>query len=194
MAALKNRLKAAALGFGITVAPLAIVAIAQFIFMPQIVAAGEGLDSNDKALALSYQQMLWFTAHTIVAILFAIYWFLVALLGKGQILRCRAANRILNFCVVAYLTITLYSILLWTDGEGAVCSFLGISDTDALPYVLDAMSSCDSFFFDITQFLGFGLLGLIVPFIISLIVRIVSSRRVYKLQNDAPLSSAGPAA
>lgn len=108
MAALMNRLKAATLGFGITVAPLAIVATAHLTLMPQIVAAMEGLGSSERALAVSSLRSDWFATHSIVAIIFAIYWMITAVFGREQLLRSRAANRILAFCVVAYLTITLY--------------------------------------------------------------------------------------
>ncbi|QIG79780.1 hypothetical protein [Stakelama tenebrarum] len=188
MGALTDRLNAAASGFAITVAPLVVVAIAQLVFMPQILAVAEGLESNEQARLVSIWRAEFSIAHTIVAILFVIYWLLVAVLGKGQILRCKSANRILAFCVVAYLTITLYSIFLWPDGLRVVCPFLGISDTIANPYACDAMSSCDVFADVASQLILLGLLGLIVPFIISLIVRIVSSRRACQRQDDTPPS------
>ncbi len=187
MAALTNRLKAATLGFSITVAPLAIVATAHLILMPQIVAAMAGLDNNDQALAVSYLRRDWFAMHSIVAIMFAIYWVITAAFGREQILRSNAANSILTFCVAAYLTITLYFIFVqWPDGLEIVCPLLGISDTDAPPYACDPRSSCGAFAYAANQVILLGLVGLIVPLIISLIVRIVSSRRVYQLKDDAP--------
>ena len=129
MAALTNRLKAATLGFGITVAPLAIVATAHLTFMPQIVAAIEGLDSNDRAMAVSSLRSEWFVMHIVVAIIFAIYWVITMVCGRGEILRSSAANRVLAFCVFAYVTITLYFIFVqWPDGLDFVCPLLGISD------------------------------------------------------------------
>lgn len=178
MAAFTNRLKAAALGFGITVAPGVIVAVAQFIFLPQIVATMEGLDTNDRALAVSSLRTDWLVVHIIAAAIFGIYWLLTAVLGRGQILRLRAANVTLALCVVAYLTITLYYIFVpWPDGLKIVCPFLGISDTDAPRFGFDAPSSCGAFVYTAHQMIALGLLGLIVPFTISLIIRIVSSRR-----------------
>ncbi|MXO60799.1 hypothetical protein GRI89_14750 [Altererythrobacter salegens] len=189
MAALTIRLKAATLGFGITVAPLAIVATAHLTFMPQIVAAMEGLDSNDRALAVSFLRRDWFAQHGIVAILFAIYWVITAALGKEQILRAKAANSILAFCVAAYLTITLYFIFVqWPDGLTFVCPLLGISDADAPPFGFDVPSSCDAFVYAANQMILLGLVGLIAPLIISLVVRIVSSRRAYQLKDEAPPS------
>ncbi len=178
MAAPTNRLKAATLGFGITVAPLAIVAVAQLIFMPKIVAAMGGLDGNERALAVSSLRGDWLAVHGIVAAIFAIYWLLTAVLGRGQFLKLRAANVTLALCVVAYLTITLYYIFVqWPDGLKIVCPFLGISDTDAPSFGFDTTSSCGAFVYAAHQIIVLGLLGLVVPFTISLIVRIVSSRR-----------------
>ena len=189
MAALSNRLKAATLGFGITVAPLAIVATAHLTFMPQIVAAMEGLDSSDRALAVSSLRRDWATMHSIVAMMFAIYWVIAAVCGRGQILRLNVANILLAFCVVAYLAITLYYILVpWPDGLRILCPLLGISDTDALPFAYDAQSSCGAFAYAAHQLILLGLLGLVVPLITSLVVRIVSSRCAYRLQDDPPPS------
>lgn len=187
MGALTNRLKAATLGFGITVAPLAIVATAHLTFMPQIVAAMEGLDSNDRALAVSSLRSDWFVTHSVVAIIFAIYWLIAAAYGRENILISKAANRILAFCFSAYLTITFYFIFVhWRDGLEVVCPLLGISNTDAPPFGFDVPSSCGAFVYAANQMIVLGLVGLIVPLIISLIVRIVSSRRAYQLKNDAP--------
>lgn len=187
MAALSNRLKAATLGFGITVAPLAIVATAHLTFMPQIVAAMEGLDSNDRAMAVSSLRSDWFAMHSVVATTFAIYWVITAVCGREQILRSRAANSILAFCATAYLAITLYFIFVqWPDGLEVVCPLLGISNTDAPPFGFDVPTSCGAFVYAANQMIVLGLVGLIVPLIISLIVRIVSSRRAYQLKDDAP--------
>lgn len=187
MAALTNRLKAATLGLGTTVAPLAIVATAHLTFMPQIVAAMEGLDSNDRAQAVSYLRSDWFTMHSIVALIFATYWLITAVFGRKQILRHRAANSILVFCVAAYLTITAYFIFVqWHDGIKIVCPLLGISDTDANPFGFDVTSSCGAFVYAANQMILLGLVGLTVPLITSLIVRIASSRRAYQLEDDTP--------
>lgn len=76
----------------------------------------------------------------------------------------------------------------WPDGLRVVCPLFGISDTDAPPFAFDAPSSCGSFAYAANQIIVLGLLGLIVPLVISLIVRIVSSRREYQLVDDAPPS------
>lgn len=187
MAALSNRLKAATLGFATTVAPLAIAATAHLTFMPQIVAAMERLDSNERAQAVAYLRSDWFAMHSVVALMFAIYWLITAVCGRGQILRHRSANSILAFCVAAYLTITAYFIFVqWPDGLEIVCPLLGISNTDANPFGFDVKTSCGAFVYAATQIILLGLVGLIVPLILSLIVRIVSSRRAYQLKDDAP--------
>lgn len=187
MAALTNRLKAATMGFGITVAPFAIFAIAHLIFMPQIVAAMEGLDSNDQALVVSSWRSEYSAMHSIVAIIFAAYWVITAVFGRGDLLTSRAANSILAFCVAVYLTITAYFIFLQRpDGLEIVCPLLGISNTDGNPFGFDVKTSCGAFVYAANQIILLGLVGLIVPLIISLIVRIVSSRRAYRLLDDAP--------
>ncbi|NLR70189.1 hypothetical protein HGI47_04795 [Novosphingobium sp. ERN07] len=187
MAALSNRLKSATLGFGITVAPLAIVAAAHLTFMPQIVAAMEGIDNNDQALAVSSLRMEWLATHSIVAAIFVIYWFITALFGRDQILRSRFSNNTLAFCVAAYLIVTLYYIFFrWNDGLKILCPLLGISDTDAPPFACDPQSSCGAFAYAAHQMIFLGLLGLVVPLIISLAVRIISSHRAYQRSDDPP--------
>ena len=187
MAALSNRLKSAIFGFGITVAPLAIVATAHLAFMPYIVAATEGLDVHDRALTVARLRREWFAVHSIAAIIFATYWAITALGGKGQTLESKAANGILAACVIIYLVITLYFIFFrWTEGLKILCPLLGISDTDAPPFVFDAQSSCGAFASATHLIILLGLPGLVVPLVISLVVRIVSSRRAYHQRDNAP--------
>jgi hypothetical protein len=187
MAALSHRLKSAIFGFGITVAPLAIVATAHLAFMPYFVAATEGLDGHDRALTVSNLRTEWFAMHSIAAIIFAAYWIIAALGGKGQTLKPKVANGILTFCVITYLLITLYFISFrWTEGLKILCPVLGISDTDAPPFVFDAQSSCGAFASATHLIILLGLPGLVVPLVISLVVRIVSSRRAYQQSDNAP--------
>lgn len=188
MAALSNRLKAAALGFGITVAPLAIVATAHLTFMSQIVAAMEGWGSSDRALTISTQRREWFATHSIVAVMFAIYWVITAACGRGQLLRHKVANIILAFCVAAYLTITFRYIFFQRHDLIILCPLFGISDTDVSPYAIDFATSCQQFANAADLFIVLGLVGLIVPLVISLVVRIVSSRRENQLEDNAPPS------
>jgi hypothetical protein len=191
MAALTNRLKAATMGFGITVAPLAIVATAHLIFMPQIGAAMQELENSDRSsAAISSLQSDWFAMHSIVVIIFATYWAITAAFGREGLLRSKAANSILAFCVSAYLTITAYFIFVqWPDGLEIICPVLGISNMDGAPFGFDVKTSCGAFVYAANQIMLLGLVGLIVPLSISLIVRIVSSRCAYELENDAPPSS-----
>lgn len=187
MAALSNRLKSAIFGFGITVAPLAIVATAHLAFMPYIVAATEGLDGHDRALTVSRLRREWLAVHGIAAIMFFTYWATTALIGKEQITKSKVANGILAFCVITYFLITLYFIFFrWTEGLRILCPFLGISDTDAPPFVFDAQSSCGAFASAAHLIILLGLPGLVVPLVISLVVRIVSSRRAYQQSDNVP--------
>jgi hypothetical protein len=178
MAALANRFKAAAMGFGITVAPLCIIAVAQLTFMPQIVGAFEGLDSNEHALAVSVLRRDWLTLHAAAATLVAIYWLLTAVLGRGELLRLKAANVTLSLFVFAVMALTLYgSFGQWPDALQGVCPFLGISDTDTPPYGMDTPSSCGAFVYAAHQIIALGILGLPMLLATSVTVRIVSSRR-----------------
>ena len=187
MAALSNRLKSAIFGFGITVAPLAIVATAPLAFIPYFVASTEGINGHDRALTVSRLRTEWFALHGIVTIIFAAYWVMTALGGKEQITKSKAANVILAFCVTTYLLITLYFISFrWTEGLKILCPVLGISDTDAPPFVFDAQSSCGAFASATHLIILLGLPGLVVPLVISLVVRIVSSRRAYQQSDNTP--------
>lgn len=173
-----NQLKAATVGFAITVAPLAIVALAQNIVMPQVVAVAQEVVSDDRARIVAWLRSEWLRMHTIVATIIAMYWLLTALFGRGQLLRAKAANLSLALCVFTYLTITIFfSFFQRPDDLRVVCLFLSISDTDAPSFAFDGRSSCGDFIRAAHQLLMLGMLGLVVPLTISLIVRIVSSRR-----------------
>lgn len=186
MAALANRIKAATMGFGITVVPLAIFATGQLIFMPKIVAAMEGLGKRDQALVVSSWRSDYSATHSIVMTIFAIYWVMTAVFGREELLKSRAANGILAFCVAAYIRITAYfTFVQWHDGLEILCPLLGISNTDGNPFGFDVKTPCGAFVYAADQTLLLGLVGLILPLIVSLIVRIVSSRRAYPLMHEA---------
>ena len=180
-------IKAAALGFGITVVPLVIVATVHLILMPQIVAAMEGLDGNERASAIWSLRRDWFATHSIVVIMLAIYWVTAAAYGGDKILQIRIANRLLAFCVIVYLTICFYYIFASPpDGLSIFCSLFGIPNTDAPAFGFDVPSTCEAFIYAANQMIVLVLMGLIVPLFISLIVRIISSRRENQPQDDAP--------
>lgn len=178
MSALTNRLRAATVGLGITVAPLVIIATVQFILMPHTLPTLEGLSSNQRDLAVAYQRMQWSFLYIVAATLFFIYWLLAAMLGTGQLLRLRAANVTLALCLFALMVLALYgSFVQWPDNIKDICRLLNISDVDAPLYACDAQSSCDHFVFTTHMSIIFWLVGLsIILLATSLIVRIVSSR------------------
>ncbi len=179
MSTLADRLKAATTGFGITAAPLCIIAVTQFIFIPQIAESFAGLDNNERAWAVSSLRKEWFTFHAAAVISVAMYWFLVAVLGRGKFLRFRTANAALALFAVAILAIVLYySFGPWDVVLSSVCPFLGISDTDAPPFGFDTPSSCGAFVYGTQQVILLGLLGSpILLLTVSLAARIFSSRR-----------------
>ena len=173
-----SRLKAVAVGFGVTVAPLGMIAVTQFAFMPQIVGTFEGLDRNAQALAVSSLRRDWLTFHAVAAILVASYWLLSTALGRGELLRLRAANISLASFVFAYVVITLYSCFSpWGEVFTRLCPYLGISDTNS-PFGFDTLSSCGAFAYAAHRIIVLGTLGLPLLLATSLIVRIVSSRRM----------------
>jgi hypothetical protein len=172
-----NRLKAAAVGFGITVAPVGAVAVTQFAFLPQIVGAIEGLDISEQMWAVSVLRRDWLTFHAAAAALIAVYWLLTAVLGKGQLLQSRAANVTLALFVFAIVILTIYgSFVQWPEQIKGACPFLGISDTDA-PFGFDAQSSCDTFSYGAHMTIVLALFGMsVVLLATSAILRIASSR------------------
>lgn len=164
LVALVSRLKAAAIGFGITVAPLAVAALIQYALVYALVPG---------SLIL----------HAIATTLFAIYWLLTALLGKGQLLRLRAANKILTLSVLAFLALSLHGTFFPTledygGGFKDICPIIGISDEAPPRYTLDGQTNCEAFAYSAHTIAIFGLMGSsFLLLVISLIVRIVSSRR-----------------
>lgn len=182
MAALARRLKAATIGFGITVAPLFIIGMVQLTFLPQSVGAIEGLDSRGQAHVVSALRTDSLALHNIAAILVTIYWLLTAFIGGEEILRLRAANASLALFVVVLLILSLYTTFVrWPpvpEELKVLCSILGISDTDRPPFGFDTPSSCGAFIDAGHRLLLLGLLGLsILLLVTSLTIRIASSRR-----------------
>jgi len=155
---------------------LAIVALVQFALMPQIVGSYEGLTHSEQAEAISASRRDCLILHAIAATLFAIYWLLAALFGKGQLLRLRAANKTLALSVLAFLALSPYHAFFpWPKDLKGVCPIIGISDTDPNPYA--TATNCDGFVAEAYMMIVLGLLGLsVVLLVASVIVRIVSSR------------------
>jgi hypothetical protein len=182
LTAFASRLKAASKGFGITVAPLAIVALVQFALMPQIVGSRENLANYDQAETISYARWQWLITHAVAAALFAIYWLLAAVFGKGELLRLRAANKTLILSLLAYLFQSpFYAFFPWPHDLhsvfGGVCSVIGLSDELANPYAMDELTDCGAFFAIVHTLATMGLVALsLVLLVVSVIVRIVSSR------------------
>lgn len=179
MPPLAKRLEAATMGFGITLAPLCIIAASQLAFLPQIIGIVEGADGNEQALLMSSLRKDWLILHISAAIMVAIYWLLTAMLGKGQFLRLRVANIILAFFVFAIMALTLYgSFIQWPAKLKGLCPFLDIPDTHTQIYAFDGQSRCDMFVQRTHMMMIFGLLGLSTLLLVtSLMVRIISSRR-----------------
>lgn len=187
MIALADRLKVATVGFGITVAPLAFIAMAQFAVIPRIVGARESSASSEHAATISELRMEWLSFHAFAVTLVAIYWLLTAVFGRGQLLRFRAANVTLGlFVLVIMAAAPFYAFIPWPDDLKGICPFFGISDEYTNPYAIHAQSSCDSFVSAAHMITLLGLIGLPVPLLVaSVIVRIVSSRRASRLTNNA---------
>ena len=176
---LASRLKAATIGFGTTVAPLAVIAAIQFAIVPQIGGADESLGSGERAEYIANLRREWFIFHAVAATLVGIYWLLTAVLGRGQLLRFRVANVSLALFVLLIIASTpFFALIPWPDNLRGLCPFLGISEEYWNPYAFDDRSSCGLFVDRVHGIMLLALIGLPIPLLVtSLIVRIVGSRR-----------------
>lgn len=91
---LPQRFRSAALGFGITMVPLLVIACLQFLLVPNTVAL-VSTDPEYVAWAVPSLRRTLVYIHAFLALTIAAYWLLVATLGRGQFLRIRSANIVL---------------------------------------------------------------------------------------------------
>ena len=89
-----QRVKGAAFGFGITMAPIVVIACMQFLFVPYTVAL-VSTDPEHVAWAVPSLPAILVNIHAVVALIIAAHWLFVAIVGGGQFLRIRSANIVL---------------------------------------------------------------------------------------------------
>lgn len=89
-----QRFRSAAFGFGITVAPIAVIACLQFLLVPYTVALRD-TDPEYVAWAVPSLRGILVNIHAVVVLIIAAYWLFVATFGGGQILRIKSANIVL---------------------------------------------------------------------------------------------------
>ena len=177
-----QRFKGAAFGFGITLVPIAALACVHFLLAPYTAATVYDLDPTTAARAISSLRHGIARAYTVIALIIAAYWLLVAVLGRTQVLRIRSANIVLALSIFTFaLAVVIVSTVSrsWMLFKGA-CPILGISD-DMPPqgidgfYYFDGQSPCEAFAKGAEPIVMLGLP--LILLIASAIQRIVLSRR-----------------
>lgn len=176
-----DRVKAAAIGLGLTLTPLAVMAIAQFVFARQIVMNVSGFNPDIDVWVVSTLRSNLVTSYAVIALIVIAYWLLTAMLGRGQFLETKSANMTLALSGAAFtFTILVASFVREPAAilEGA-CPSLGISpvlgNSDVYQFGFDTPSPCEAFAVATTNLLLLGLPALL--FITSLFQRISLSRR-----------------
>jgi hypothetical protein len=171
-----QRFKRAASGLGITLVPIAALACVQFLLAPYTVAAVGMMDPEIDAWAVSSFRVELAYVYTVVALIIAAYWLLVATLGSGQFLQIKSANIAL---ALSGLTFALAMVIASTVPMPArlfkgACPVLGLSDEQPT-FGFDGQSSCEAFANGAVPIVLLGLpLTLLTT---SAILRIVVSRR-----------------
>ena len=170
-----NRFKSAVLGLGITLAPVAALACAQFLFAPHTVASVGGMDPKIDTWAVSSFRSALAEAYSVVGAIIFTYWLLTAMLGKGQFLHIRSANVALALSGLTFALAMAMASAVPVPGRlfKGFCSVLGLPDT--LPgFGFDRQTPCEAF---ATGAVPIVLLGLpLILLATSAILRIVVSR------------------
>jgi hypothetical protein len=174
------RLQSAAVGFGITLVPIAALASAQFLLIPHTVTIVYQMDTELDAWAVS-QLRRNVTAFYATAIgMMAIYWLLCAVAGSSQLLRIRSANVALVISGLIFgLAVAVATFARVPEAFRWTCPVFGVSDTfPPLPegvISFDRQTPCEVFLGNAVPSV---LLGLpVVLLFASAVLRIVGSRK-----------------
>lgn len=174
-----NRLKAVALGSGVTVASVSALACIQLLLAP-ITVRKAGFDpATDGWVVFQYQAVVVSFYAWVVAIVFA-YWLLTGTLCRGQFLKIKSANVTLALSGLTFAFAMATASIEPVEGLfKVVCPVLGLPDTmPPLPpgsFNFDGQTPCDAFANGAAPTVLLGL-----PFVLlvtSAILRIVLSRR-----------------
>lgn len=171
------RLKEAAVGFGVTVVPLVVLAAMELAFTPQLVSTFYefGSDEYNNAIPSWRRDLLIF--FSTVAAFVALHWLSAAAFSKKCILHVKWANVTLALFIFVLALLSLSGAIRWSEQLRSVCPLLGISK-EYTSFGFDMKSPCDLFVYN-TQIIGSLALGAltIVFFIASTIIRIAYARR-----------------
>jgi hypothetical protein len=176
----RNRLKGVAIGSGVTVAPVLVLAGVQLLLASSTVRKF-GYDPTIDGLFVSEFQAALVRFHAwIVAIVFA-YWLLTGTLGGGQFLKIKSANVALALSGLTF-TFAMAIISVFPPAPTTfkvVCPALGLPDSmPPLPeghFSFDGQTPCEAFANVAAPSVMFGMpLALLLT---SAILRVVVSRR-----------------
>jgi type IV secretory pathway TrbD component len=168
-----NRFRQATIGFAVTLAPLSLLAGLQFLFAPRILMVAWEIDPTIEHWAVSSFRNNLIESYAYPVSLVIFYWLLAATIGKGAFLWIRSANLTLALSILSFaLAVALASVA--PPPFNAVCSFLGISQTD-WPPGFDTQSSCERYSWMAAMSLAVVLPALLIA--ISAALRIFVSRR-----------------
>lgn len=187
-----QRFRSAGVGFGITMAPIAVIACLQFLFAPYTVALVY-TDPDYVAWAVPSLRGILVNVHAVVALIIAAYWLFVAILGGGQFLRIKSANIVLALsCLTFALAMAVMSMVPIPAQHGlfkTLCPILGHSDEvlgvdGVTTFCFDCLSPCDVFAGDAATIVFLG--APVILLIASAILRLIVSRR---RDRDGPQTS-----
>lgn len=173
------RLKSAAIGFGVTLATIAALAGAQFSLAPHTVAVVGRMDPVIDAWAVSQLRWQLGKFYAMVTAMLAIYWILVTVAAREQLLRIRSANVTLALSGLIFaLAMAVATFVQVPEAFKGACTVLGVSDAfPPLPegvFGFDRQTPCETF---LRRAVPSLLLGLpIILLIASAVLRIFGSR------------------
>ena len=171
---LADRMRLAAIGTGISLLPIAVMAFAQIRYVPQMVR-NSGFDPRrDEWIVTQVETDLSLFYLAVSGILTA-YWMCAAWLGRGDILRIRSANSCLAASILGLAVWMTYWSLLSDRNHSfeSICSALGIAD-DYPDFIFDGRSECDVFLMNTIPIALF--VSVVILFLASAILRILVSR------------------
>ena len=176
MKVLADRMRLAAIGTGISLLPIAVMAFAHFRYVSQMVR-NIGFDPRKDELIVKQIKSDLALFYLVIAGILTAYWLCTAWLGRGDILRIRSANFCLAACVLDLAVWMTYLSLLSDRNHSFknICSRFGIAD-EYPEFGFDGQSQCDVF---LTNTIPIALfVSVIIVFFLSAVLRIMFSRRV----------------
>lgn len=171
-----NRFKSAALGLGVTLAPVAALACVQFLLASQTVLSVRGVDPMIETWAVSSFRSALAKAYSVVTALIIAYWLFVAMLSRGQFLKVRSANIAFALSGITFGIAMVIASAIPTPEKlfKGACPVLSLPDVHTT-FGFDGQSSCEAFS---NVAVPIALLGMpLILLATSAILRVVVSRR-----------------